>query len=290
MSKAIVPFCVFLAIFCSACLEKDGRATLSVLKKCLASDSLGDELIYLGPSNQVGPGAIYRKRSDGKWALSRQLKDALPSDVIDKIILAGRDVTCSGRFSVTRDFVADFAPFLRSYLRGAQTVIVSVEAAAVDLIEEGPFGDEIAARLPINFFGNIRGIPPLQELEERRKFAATTAYVEELLRPNRVLLRSAIRVRGLAVEIQFSDNAAGELHRIGVTSAETSSQQPPTSTRAPVLASWSDTLTLSLKSLNDVYLFGERAQANKTTDAGGGSAITLTPTKISDLTRRPPGD
>lgn len=279
MKKSGLPLCLFVLIFGSACLDKDGRATLDVLKKCLTSDSLGNQLIYLGPSNQVGPGAIYRKRSDGKWALRRRLKDALPSDVLAKVVLTGSEATCSGRFSVSRDFVGEFAGLLRHQLRAAENVVVSIDSCAIDQIIEGPFEDEIVERLPANFFGTITGMPPIQEGEERKKFAATAAYVTELLDNNNVILRSAVRVRGLSAEIQFSRETAGELR------PSASPEQVPT-VRPGVKASWADKSTLVLKSTTEVYLFGERAQGVKKQDSAGGTVIGFFPS-LPTTRRRP---
>lgn len=235
MKKLIT--CIFLCLLMSGCDDaKD--AWSSVLKKCSASDLNGSKILYFGPSNNVGPGSIWRTGPDGGFKL-RYSTAKLPGE--KKFMNLGTQFNCAGSNVTNFDIKASAA--LTSSLtpmsievsndfKKAKKIEVSVNAISWDSVEEGPFESY------------IKSLPALDEVRE------------DIGKGGRLILYRALRVSGYSATLEFSNEDASALKAkySGVLPSNISGEAS-----ANLTASWTSNTKLKIISTSDFYIAGELA-------------------------------
>lgn len=249
--KSIVTVSMALSLTLSGCQQDDvSAAWYDVLKKCVAADQLGSSLVYFGPSNNIGPGALWRKADDGGLFVRYVLADAIPvEEERNAIIIRGEEANCKGTtktsWSLKPSLLVEMeaAPVtgdLAIDLNKARNVTVGVNSWSLDQIKEGPF-ETWLRRNPEN------------------------EYVADATGESRLVMVRAVRVIGFSTMLEFSRNDALEL--------KTKYSGPTLSTGqlgVGMSATWTSETTLELTSTKNIYIAGEMVSLK----AGGFGALS----------------
>lgn len=208
-----------------------------VVKKCAASDLLGKDVLYFGPSNPLGPGSVWRKGTDAGYYVRW-----LPSDVDsspNSFIKDGTPFNCAGtsttttKLSPTAALQTSAVPVsadISGDFSKARKTTVTVNAAQWDEIVEGPFDQKVKALDPNN--------PVKVDLD------TGTRYVSE----------RALRITGMSADLEFSHDDAialkakynGPLGSLGTGNLGVG-----------LNAEWKGDTTLHLTSATQFYVAGE---------------------------------
>ncbi len=213
----------------------------NVLRKCSQNDLLGKQVLYFGPSNGIGPGAVWRKTSSGGYNLRWQVSDlGFSPAVVD-----GKPSTCSGSSTSTSKIspsvsastvVPSLSGTASADFQRAQTITVEVGTWRWDQIAEGPY--EQALKAP--------GLP--------------ASVKSDLQGGNRFVLVRGLRVSGLTADLKFDSSTASELKaKYGAGSVDVG---------VGLKAQFTSDTNLKITSTSDFYLAGELYELN----AGGFAA------------------
>lgn len=230
---------VALGLGLSGCGRQDAAlvAWNDVLKKCVGADQLGPLLVYFGPSNSIGPGAIWRRSDEGALFLRYELADAIPDEgQRNAMIVPGVEASCRGTAKSTWTLKpsvliqSQLAPANGSLgvdVDRAKSATVSVNSWALDQIKEGPF-------------------------EEWLKTHPQAGYVDDVGRKSRLFMERAVRLLGFSTTLEFSSDVASELKAKylapGVRTGEVG---------IGLIAKWTSNTTLELSSSAKIYIAGE---------------------------------
>jgi hypothetical protein len=165
-----------------------------VLKSCAQNQTFRpNNMVYLGPSNNTGAGAIWRRVEGGGYELKR-----LPPDLPEGTFLAGDWSACSGTspssFAVgsgadgaVLSRVKGVSGSLAADLKRARTVSLRVDAwRQVELVGDA-FTDWV------------------------EKLPDADPYKRSLLRQDRVMAYRVVEVKGMTATLTFDEAAAAEL-------------------------------------------------------------------------------
>lgn len=236
--RSLAIISIVFGLVLSGCKHDDvSAAWYEVLKKCVSADQLGSKLVYFGPSNNIGPGALWRKADDGGLFVRYVLRDAIPDEEQrGALIIPGEEANCKGTakssWSLKPSLLVETkaAPItgeLALDLNRARSVTVAVHNWSLDQIKEGPF-ETWLRRNPEN------------------------AYVLDATRDSRLVLERAVRVLGFSTTLEFSRNDALELK------AKYSGPALGTGQLGIGLgAKWTGDTTLELTSTKNIYIAGE---------------------------------
>jgi hypothetical protein len=233
-----------LAVVCSLVLlagckkEEDvSAAWVSVLRQCVASDQLANKILYLGPSNSLGPGTLWRREPTGGMFLRYALSDAIANRARrDRLILPGVDATCSGTKAASWSLqpsvllelkLAPLNAQVSADLNKAKSVTASVAGWSLDQIREGPFEEWLSSNL-------------------------TSPYAVDARRDSRVVEVRAIRVVGFTAALHFTTSDATSLKV-----KYSGSNLLTADLGVGLAATWKDETTLELTSTNPFYIGGE---------------------------------
>lgn len=143
---------VVLAWLASGCPDRDDAMDVwaRILSRCTGDETLDRKrMVYLGPSNPVGPGSLWRRTNGGGVHLRRLLGD-LTTASTEEAVLEGAASTCSGAVELDAKTLArllgSFGNSVASVRAQADvarqmTVVASVDAWAKDVLVEGRFED-----------------------------------------------------------------------------------------------------------------------------------------------------
>jgi hypothetical protein len=122
------------------------------LRGCATTDVMKGKLVYLGPTNNMGLGAIWRKVG-GVWRPRREFDDSVAPEAIRKsVINEGNEVPCTGEKTkkwsfnptlVLQSLIAPFGADVSADLGKATTVTVSLDSHSWDTLLEGKFADNL---------------------------------------------------------------------------------------------------------------------------------------------------
>lgn len=233
------------------CVQDTAKEAWNVIvKNCAGSDLTGGAIQYFGPSNNVGPGSVWRPGPDGGYRLRYSLGD-MPGE--KNFITRGEPYKCDG--SKTTSFglnaavglttsLAPVSAELANDLKKAKSIEVQAQIIAWDLVREGPFESYI------------------------KTLPASSGVRDDLNRGDRLVLYRALRVSGYTAQLKFSASDAASLK------AKYSGPLPKALTGdigAQLSANWADDTTLKLTSSSDCYIAGELAPYSSAGFAIGGS-------------------
>jgi hypothetical protein len=206
-----------------------------VFADCGKSDLFGSRMLYFGPSNNVGPGSVWRRESDGSLRLRFELADAIPDNgKRAKLIRVNDAAKCdrnkkrSWNISLGLPFVNRLVDAALSAEFGrAQKATVSIKGYAVDLLKEVPF--KIALQ--------DKSIP--------------AEYRDDLSKDDRIIFENSIRISGLQVELEFEPKVGAEVR------GKYKGQQFNTGDEGAKLSvKWSGDSKVTLETEQDVYIGG----------------------------------
>lgn len=244
-----------------------------VLRKCTNADQIGGRELYMGPSNPVGPGSVWRRAAGGynlRWTLDR----AIPNESErQQLIQPGTDASCQG-VSITKSKLAPsfsisgIVPVtgeLSGDLSAARTVTLSTDFWRWDQIQELPYESAI---------NQLR--------------SNGSHYALDLSQPDRFVVGKALRVRGITAELSF------DATRIGTLKAKYPALAIAPGATADlgggVSASWSNQTTLKMQSGGDFYIAVQLYPWSETGLASGQpellivSPIAVPPSENAQLT------
>src|ERR1051325_10958272 len=92
-------FCILsMALILGGC-ETARKSWTDVLSKCATTDTIPTKkLLYLSPSNSIGPGSAWKMADDGVYGLRFTLSDAVPDAQQQKALVEqGPPATCEGQ-------------------------------------------------------------------------------------------------------------------------------------------------------------------------------------------------
>lgn len=227
-----------LMTFQAGCKTTAKDAWTKVIKKCTDDDTISEKnLVYMGPSNNVGVGAIWRKRSGG-YGLSRrtdQIQPPFPNEIIN----LGEWATCTGTEDKSFELIAN-ADVVLSQIGGtiglgadlnrAKSVKVSVgKWRKIDLEEDA-------------FIDWIDGLPP------------ENPYKKSVNRKGRLVAYRVYHVQGLTANFTFDSDTALEVRG--------NLQKPTLNSSVGNLGvtlkpRWTRSDTLEITSPNDFYIVAE---------------------------------
>jgi len=267
MSKRIVLllFCVALLASSGCCCFTAEDAWTDVLSKCAVSELNGNKILYFGPSNNVGPGSIWREPEDGGFRLRNTVSD-MPRKPID-FIHKGTEFSCNGAqlsstaSGVAATFESSLSPIdaeLSADLKAASNINMKVDSCAWDEIKEKAYENYIMQ--PIN-----------------------SEYYEDLERSNRYVLSRALRVHGYSVELKFSKKISSKIK------ASYSGQLAKELTGkfgAELSTEWTSDNTLRISAKKPFYIAGEMSKVKSGVFASRSSFLGKPVTIDTDATAR----
>jgi hypothetical protein len=228
----LVAVLVLVFIFIKFRKPQDSReAWIAVLSKCASTQLIGKDVLYFGASNEIGPGSVWRRNSDGSIRLRYELSDLEPDIVkCGALVHPNNSVTCSGNSAASWEvhlglpFEGSVTPVsgdVSADLKRADTVSVTVNGWALDELKEGPYESM------------IRSNDALQD-----EFTAT----------DRVIVENAVRIAGFSADFKFSKSVADELK------SKYSGKLISVNEGAHLQSQWSNDTTLTMKAPDTFYI------------------------------------
>ncbi len=241
-----------LFLFVASCDgDKNARAIWTdALQKCAASDLIGPNVLFFGPSNALGPGTIFQKFPDGAMQPSHLLSEyeTNPSSLMAPSNPTGcvADTSSTFQFGANVD-VGQTLPVTASVgieLKKAKTVALKVQAWAWDQLVTSPYRQKIL------------GLPDKDPVKD------------DLLRAGHLVLSRAIKVQGMEANLEFSSKVAPSVK----------ASVPGGSIGGGLTATWTSDTKLTIKSDSSFFLAGELRQFSEE----GGMALAA-PREIGPL-------
>lgn len=189
----IATFVAVITMGLSGCKQDAKAAWNDIVKKCAKSDLNGSKVLYFGPSNNVGPGSIWRVPEGGGYRLRWTLGDMPGSEVA---LLPGNEVSCAG--VAKTDFSGKASAGLLTSVTPAsgeaavefgraRKITANADSLSWDILKEGPFEQYV------------------------RELPATSSIKQELGTNTRLVAVRALRVKGFSAELEFSASQAASL-------------------------------------------------------------------------------
>jgi BON domain len=211
-------------------------AWTTVLSKCNETQELGKNMLYFGMSNQIGPGSVWRRETDGSIRLRLALTDLEPDEKKrSAIVQRNNTAACSGSNSTSWSLHAGL-PFsglaapvsgdVTEDLRRADTVTVTINGWGMDVLKETLFEKLVST---------------LQEPAFQREFASGELLIAE----------NVVRVDGMTAAFSFSRKADLNLDKLKTQIANTSVQL---GSGAHLRTSWVSDTTLAMSTDEPFYL------------------------------------
>jgi hypothetical protein len=176
---------------CTAPTARDAWQT--TFGSCVESDVL-KTAVYLGPSNPVGPGSIWRRTADGSLNLRWTLEDLALT--VNEVVAEGQPVTCDHESATTLEVSPEVFlqsallptdPRLQTALKSSTRTDVGIEYYRVNSLKEGPF--EAA----------LRSLPHASDVANEFKYN------------DRYVLVAGVEVSGLTMDLHFTASDATSL-------------------------------------------------------------------------------
>jgi hypothetical protein len=189
---------VFL-LFMAGCTNLGSSKTSwnDVLSKCVDSNLIGENYLFFGVTNSVGPGSIWRYADDKSVRLLYELSDAIPSEEVrSKLVNISPVATCKGDTTTKWGGGINF-PFslsniqltgeLGALLSRSSSLSVSVDGVGIDSIKETPWKKAF------------------------RDLGKDDIYFAELMESNRVIASNVVKVTGLRSIYTFNSQLGADI-------------------------------------------------------------------------------
>ncbi|CAJ8624676.1 Uncharacterised protein [Burkholderia pseudomallei] len=239
---------IFLLTACPD--ETSGVKTL--VNQCAQSDINAKNMIYFGPSNNVGPGSIWTNDKGGNGYHIRFTLTDMPMP--QPFLNVGNSFQCNGTNAITLTSNADISAAINALplsadasnaFKRATSVTVSLTSASWDDVKEGPYEAYIDALAP------------------------TSSIRKDIDTGERLVMIRALRVSGFSEKLSFDTNDASSLQ------AKYTGPLPAGTTGnvgATLSGSWDDAHNLTITSNGDFYIEGELSEYTTTGLAAAGTS------------------
>ena len=228
--------------------QRDARAIWKdVIKKCAQNDLLGSKLLFTGPSNAVGPAAVY-KRGGGGYRLVWEGTDGFDGPTLQTIIKENNSVSCGGRTHSESNFdvglllgslLSPITGGLGIDLKKARTITLAPRAWQWDEVKTGPYEREIV-----------------------KPYSAS--YRASTSQANHYVVLRALRVNGLAATLEFDKRDAAELKTKYPNALKLN--EDPASLEFSV--AWTGDSKLDINTNSEFYLVADLGRYTQTGAAG----------------------
>lgn len=187
-----------LLIFAQYAFADDATtAWRKILRKCAASDVIGNQALFFGVSNSVGPGSVWRFADDKSIRLLFELSDAFPNEGQQTVLVRSNpvaqcagDSTSSWNLKISLPFSTGAIPLaadVEAILARARRVTVSVSGFAIDELKE------------VNWKQAFQGLP------------ANNPYRSEVNQPNRIIAENVVKITGLRAVFVFGGQLSADV-------------------------------------------------------------------------------
>lgn len=238
--KKKIGMIALLSVVCLqwACVPKNAKALWTAgLKKCAVSDLLGPNVVYLGPSNALGPGTIFQKFADGGIQPSHLLKEYAPSP--DSLMSPAQTFTCAADSSssikldgsTTLPTALAVSGSVSGAFSSASTVTVKAESLEWDQLVTGPYKSLVS------------GLPDSNSVKT------------DLQNPNQLVLSRALLVKGMTAVLEFKGSAGGTA-KLSVPSGPVP-KDANSNIGIDLSANWEGDTKLTLTATSAFYIAGE---------------------------------
>lgn len=241
--------CVASIVLIAGCHNEDVK---SLVAKCAQSDINSKNMIYFGPSNNVGPGSIWTNNVDGSGYHIRYALSDMPSP--QPFLNIGNAFQCSGSNSLTVTSNIAISAAINALplsadasnaFKRAKSVTVSLASASWDDVKEGPYQAYIEALSP------------------------TSPIRQDIGLGTRLVMIRALRVSGFSEKLSFdsSDTPTLKTQYNGPLAAGATG-----SIGATLTGTWDQGNTLTISSTGDFYIEGELSGYTTTGLAASGGS------------------
>jgi len=249
--KSAITFFLLLNICIVSSAQSLKKNWKKVLRQCGQSEMLGDNVLFFGASNVVGPGSVWRKTESNGYANRFELGDMITDTIqLRKIVIKGvASQECKAARNVTwRAGVA--LPFLSNIFGGngvdanlhrSRKATVSVDNLAMDIIKELMFETTI---------------------KDLRESDSSNIYLKDLLDvQDRLVMTKAYRITGMVVKMEFDPKV---LETLKQTYANGAIVKLGGEQGVSVEFNYNSESQLTLKLPRDVYIGGEFSRVSAT--------------------------
>jgi len=267
MKRYALAISILSCLFLFGCHEDLRDRWVDAMKNCASTDINSKTILYFGPSNNVGPGSVWRETVDDKgnhvdYRL-RYIEADLPAPknflqrAEDNAFQCRDGRTAS--FSLSASASATISAFplsaeLSNDFKRAKKVSVTVGGMAWDQIKEQPFEE---------YF--------------RKTLGPGHPVYEDMNGPNRFVLYRALAVRDLVIDLEFSNEDAASLKAKYTGSLGSLAQG---TIGAGISATWKSTNTLSITAPGRSWILGELCKFRPSSGFAGVGATRLQPVNI----------
>lgn len=235
-----LPIVAVLSMGASCSGPSGGNATQEFVNGCADSDLNSKGILYFGPSNQIGPGSVWsRLGPNGGYQPQWRNKDlGIDDGVIDKGKSFQCDLSKSSKLAANAGLsvissVANASADAKTDFSRGQIVRVTTKGAAWDTVVAGPYNAEI-------------------------KKIANAGIRADIVNPNRIMLRRALRLDGYRVTMEFDASIKPEIK--AKYSGKILGKDTVGDVGANLSAQWTSDDKLELTASEGVYVAGEFAQ------------------------------
>jgi hypothetical protein len=220
------------------CADTSARmAWADVLAKCATMDPIPtDKLLYLSPSNAIGPGSCWVRSDDDVYNFRFSLTEAVAVEAErDQFIEPGAAATCDGSTN--------------SQWSIKPSVLLSSPAAPIEGDLAVEMDEKASVKLSVKTWRWML-LRPVR-YEEWSRTPRAGVYGAEVQRPGRLIMTAAVKVEGMQADIVLSDELAAKVRAklpVGGT--------VPLKADAGLTVSWKDNRTLSVTSAGPFYIAG----------------------------------
>jgi len=238
LHSVILVFLLLFMLTIPSCDGGDARSIWAdIVKKCATSDLLGSDVLYFGPSNDIGPGSIWRKNTDGGYNVRWLLSNVSTDDT--SLVHSGQTFTCSGqvtsssKISPSATLESSVSPLTGSVAADfdkAKKVTVTINSVQWAELVEGPYETKVGS------------------------LDASNAVKMDLGTGNRFVIERALKINGMTADLEFSHDDglnlkskySGPIGSLGTGKVG-----------AGLSADWKGDTTLHLVSTADFYIAGQ---------------------------------
>jgi len=168
-----------------------------VLGNCAKTAAIGEQSLFFGLSNTVGPGSVWRFADDKSVRLLFELEEAFPGEAERATLVKENNVAACVGASSTKWNLKFGLPFttravavdLSALLGSAKSVTVSITGWAVDELRETAWKEAF---------------------RKLRSSDAGNPYVQELGQAQRILAMNTVKVTGLKATFTYGANLSAE--------------------------------------------------------------------------------
>lgn len=224
-----------LSSLISGCDSSMRQYVQEMLKKCASNDLLGKNIIYFGPTNNLGAGTLFRKFPDGSYQLSLIANSYIPAN--SGIVHDSGSSSCTGNDKVS---ISLNGSLTADKLLGAVPVGIGAKLSSAKTASISVASYEWQELQIASYEGLISGLPSDSPIRS----AILTKH-------DRILAR-ALKVSGLKATLTFSSDVAPNI-KASIPAKIASGDN----LGIDLTAEWKDDHTLQLTANDDAYIAGE---------------------------------